>query len=345
MSKIVKSNYSSMKNLVIKLLIIVEIIFIVATTSSAQSGNGELLFTSGTTGNLTWMLYTDGSLIIKGSGTMPNYPAGDTPWSSYMNSITSVTIENGVTTVGNNAFRDGTNIKIVTMPNSITVIRENAFSNCSKIAEISFLSTTPQQIEIRDNAFLNVEKSNCKLWVPDEAVALYRFAIDWRDFIVSALSKYSVYTETSTNESEENTHVDEKISNMNESAFLYIYRKRKVLDILPKRYDVLLDNIVVGNSTNNWKTTVPVNTYGAKTISASIDGKKAEVHINFEPGGKYYIRSDVFSETRNTGKTQTITARDGSKRTEAVTEIIYTPILQLMESRLGASEFNAITVK
>jgi len=131
----------------------------------------------------------------------------------------------------------------------------------------------------------------------------------------------------------------------NEPAVLHIYRKRKTLEILPRRYEVLLDNAVVGNTTANWKTTVPVNTFGIKTISATIDGRKAEVRINFVPGGVYYLRSEVDSKTVDTGKTRTYTDRNGKTTTSKVTEIQYTPILQLVDKRVGESEFKAIVDK
>ena len=331
MNNIVKSNCSNMQNSVLKLLTIVGIIFTATTNVSAQSGNNEMLFTSGTTGNLTWMLYTNGSLIIKGNGTMPNYPAGDTPWNSYMSSISAITIEDGVTSIGNNAFRDGTNITTVKMPNSITIIRDNAFSECNKITEITFLATTPQQIEIRDNAFLNVAKLTCKLWVPDESVALYRFAVEWRDFIVGTISDYS--TQIYDNE--------EVVATSNEPALLHFYRKRELV-ILPKRYDVFLDNTVVANTTSRWKATVTVSNFGEKTISADIDGRKAEVKINFVPGEVYYVRCNIDSKTVDTGRTRTTTDRNGRTSTSKVTEIQRTPILQLVAKSVGESEFNAI---
>ena len=143
-----------------------------------------------------------------------------------------------------------------------------------------------------------------------------------------------------------NARIAEIDAKLSEPATLNIYRKRKPLDIFPKRYDILLDNAIVGNSTNNWKTTTTVTTFGTKTISATIDGKNAQVQMNFEPGGVYYIRSDVDSQTRNTGRTRTTTSIfTGKPVTTQETETLYTPILQLVDISLGASEFNSIVIK
>ena len=77
-----------------------------------------------------------------------------------------------------------------------------------------------------------------------------------------------------------------------------------------------------------------MNTFGTKTVSANIERRRAEVRINFEPGGVYYIRSDV--------KT-TETYRSGNTRTTRTIPTL--PTLQLMDSGVGASEFNAIVVR
>jgi len=126
---------------------------------------------------------------------------------------------------------------------------------------------------------------------------------------------------------------------------LHLYRKRNVLDLFPKRCDIILDNMVVGSSTNNWKTTVTVETFGTKMLTTEIDGKKAEVRINFRPGGEYYVRSEVDAKSVDTGRTRTITDRSGRTTTTKVTETHYTPILQLVEKSLGEREFNAIKIK
>jgi len=131
----------------------------------------------------------------------------------------------------------------------------------------------------------------------------------------------------------------------NAPAILYIYRTRDtslggILGVAP-RYDVLLDNAVVGRSTSNWKTTVSVDKFGTKTVSANIEGRRAEVRINFQPGGEYYVRSDFSSTTRDTGRTQTTTLF-GRTVTTKVTETLHSPTFQIVENSVGESEFNSI---
>lgn len=89
--------------------------------------------------NLTWTLYEDGELNISGSGEMGNtyWWQGDAPWYSYRSQITSVTIDEGVTSVGRCAFYGCINATSVTLPSSLERIEESAFRNCSSLTSIA----------------------------------------------------------------------------------------------------------------------------------------------------------------------------------------------------------------
>ena len=83
--------------------------------------------------NLTWTL-ADGALTISGEGEMPpTQPVHDAsghklyPWGYYRQSITAVTIENGVTSIGWDAFCYCTNLTSITIPDSVTTIGSSAF--------------------------------------------------------------------------------------------------------------------------------------------------------------------------------------------------------------------------
>ena len=73
---------------------------------------------SGTCGeNLTWLLDTKtGELTISGTGAMTEWSSNSSvPWYSYYSSIKSVTIGNGVTSIGNNAFYGCTRLTSITV--------------------------------------------------------------------------------------------------------------------------------------------------------------------------------------------------------------------------------------
>ena len=88
--------------------------------------------TSGTTGDCTWTL--DGThLTISGNGAMGNHYTQDRPWDD---TITSVTIEDGVTEIGWCAFFGCSSLKEVAIADSVTEIGLWAFMNCDSLTEI-----------------------------------------------------------------------------------------------------------------------------------------------------------------------------------------------------------------
>lgn len=92
---------------------------------------------SGTTGDCTWVWDDTGHLTISGYGAMENYTiysSSPTPWGSF---ITSVTIESGVTSIGNSAFYRCDSLTSVTIPDSVTSIGEYAFASCTALTSIT----------------------------------------------------------------------------------------------------------------------------------------------------------------------------------------------------------------
>ena len=108
---------------------------------------------SGTCGeNLTWVLTEDGTLTISGTGSMYDFEYMETPWYSYLGDISAVVIQDGITRVGNNAFREGVNITTVTLSDSITEIGAWAFMGAEKLTGI----VLPQYLQtLEQEAFLN----------------------------------------------------------------------------------------------------------------------------------------------------------------------------------------------
>ena len=84
---------------------------------------------SGTSPNYT--------LTISGTGAMADYGENNQPWKDYLSSITSVVIEDGVTSIGSNAFRKSS-LTSVTIPASVTSIGSDAFMFCSNLTSVTF---------------------------------------------------------------------------------------------------------------------------------------------------------------------------------------------------------------
>ncbi len=90
---------------------------------------------SGNFGALKWSMTSDNSLVISGSGPMPDLSSSSAaPWADKIGSIVDVTIEDGVSSIGSNVF-SGTGISVVSIPSSVTKIGLGAFMNCSALTD------------------------------------------------------------------------------------------------------------------------------------------------------------------------------------------------------------------
>lgn len=137
---------------------------LVAIAASVGMMNAEVI--NGTCGeSLTWTLDENGLLTISGIGTMWDFESEDygaqVPWDA--SKITSVVIEEGVTTIGDNAFNmttgwnaneqvyshyDGP--QTVNLPNSLTSIGKSAFMNCTNV---EYLFIPANVVDIYNQAF------------------------------------------------------------------------------------------------------------------------------------------------------------------------------------------------
>ena len=101
--------------------------------------------------NLTWKLYEDGKLTISGTGAMKDYDNGDNRSPVYNNSdVKKIVIEDGVTSVGDYAFRSCNNLTSITIPDSVTSIGNSAFERCIGLSSV----TIPDSVtSIGNNAF------------------------------------------------------------------------------------------------------------------------------------------------------------------------------------------------
>jgi len=98
--------------------------------------------------NLTWS-YNSGVLAISGSGDMSDYSSGNAPWYENRASITSVTIANGVTSLGDYAFEGCSNTTTVTIPRSVESIGSGTFSGCG----LTTVTIPANVTSIGDSAF------------------------------------------------------------------------------------------------------------------------------------------------------------------------------------------------
>ena len=104
---------------------------------------------------LTWKLSYYGTLTISGTGKMASYSPGDAPWYSRRTQIRKIAISEGVTSIGEYAFEECTNVTSISIPGSVTELNEYCFSACVSMKSI----TIPQSVtRIADGVFDACEK-------------------------------------------------------------------------------------------------------------------------------------------------------------------------------------------
>jgi len=112
--------------------------------------------------NLTWSLDDKGKLTISGSGSMENYDFQTgfmPPWYSQYEKIKTVSISQGITSIGSSAFVMCANLTSVSIPSSVKTIGDGAFtytglktvtipSSVTSIGYAAFCGTALTTVEI-----------------------------------------------------------------------------------------------------------------------------------------------------------------------------------------------------
>ncbi len=147
------------------------------------------VFSQGTGGNcgingdnVKWS-YEDGHLSITGSGYMRAYTeASNAPWyNKYSDYIVSVSIESGITNIGDYSFFWCDKLESVTIPDSVTNIGNYAFSECGNLASV----TIPNSVtNIGDSAFQNCDRLT-GVTIPSNVISIGESAFSSCDNLTS----------------------------------------------------------------------------------------------------------------------------------------------------------------
>ena len=100
-----------------------------------RSGNNLVLriLPHGTWGDATWSLI-DGVLRISGTGALKGTHSGhEYPWGDYLDQITSIVVEPGITAIPNYAFEYCEYATTITLPDTLTDLSLHAFQDCASL--------------------------------------------------------------------------------------------------------------------------------------------------------------------------------------------------------------------
>lgn len=97
---------------------------------------------------------------------------------SYCSGLTSVNIPNTVTSIGRSAFYICRSLTSVTIPDSVTSIGNQCFTYCVRLTNITVKATTPPTL----GADALTSTNNCPIYVPAASVNAYKAASGWSTY-------------------------------------------------------------------------------------------------------------------------------------------------------------------
>ena len=79
--------------------------------------------------NARWSYDDDGTLSITGTGGTYNFSSGSRPWEQYRDAITTVSIGDGITSIGSSAFSHCSNLANISGGSDLIFVKSNAFDD------------------------------------------------------------------------------------------------------------------------------------------------------------------------------------------------------------------------
>ena len=137
---------------------------------------------SGSCGTNVTYTYVESThtLTISGNGAMDDYTWDNHPgWYSYRSEIVKIVIENGVTSIGNEAF-NGCSLTSITILGNVKSIGSGTFARCAKITDL--YCHAEKVPSTRRDAFNNSYVEKATLHVPASALEAYKTTMPWSTF-------------------------------------------------------------------------------------------------------------------------------------------------------------------
>ena len=232
---------------------------------------------SGTCGdNVTWTLTNDGVLTISGTGPMKYSTSNVAPWDDLRDSITSVVIESGVTSIGDYAFVNCANLTSVTIPDGVTSIGESAFNQCGSLTSVII----PEGVStIQRNTFYCCDNLK-NITIPESVTDIDKYAFYGCNALTNVVIPngvttiksfvfYACYSMTSVT-------IPESVTSIEESAFSQCRG---------------LNDVYYGGTKEQWKN-VSIASYNVPITSAKVHFAKPAVIATGGEGDITWVLTD-----------------------------------------------------
>ncbi|MBQ5310491.1 MAG: leucine-rich repeat protein [Oscillospiraceae bacterium] len=122
----------------------------------------------------TWKLYTNGNLIIAGTGKMTDYELHTSPFYKYRD-IIKVAYINGVTNIGAYAFTDCTALTDVSIPDTVKTIGKYAFEGCPGLEYVEI----PDSVSVIDDFAFEYCMGLTGVDIPDNVSRIGKSAFEY----------------------------------------------------------------------------------------------------------------------------------------------------------------------
>ena len=136
-------------------------LFLTALCLAIVQAWGQTTVASGTCGaegdgsNITWTLTSDSTLTLSGTGAVADFAYGAQPWQTYLTTIRTAVVGEGVTRIGDNFLYGCPSLDSITLPEGLTGVGDGFLNGCAALDSI----TLPEGLESTGGFFLNGCKS------------------------------------------------------------------------------------------------------------------------------------------------------------------------------------------
>ena len=127
--------------------------------------------------NVTWVLTTDGTMILSGTGAVAAYDdRKDAPWGGYNDQILGLEVQKGITSVS--GFGYCRNLREVSLPEGLISLGKSAFLSCAQIQEIRL----PKSLKTLGDGALAGCRSLTEIELPEGLEMIDSYALASCDF-------------------------------------------------------------------------------------------------------------------------------------------------------------------
>ena len=180
--------------------------------------------------NIKWSFDSKtGTLTISGTGEMDDYNEHDikAPWKKYNNYMTNIIIENGITSIGNYAFRCSETFNI-TIPNSVKNIGKGAFAYCKNLTNV----TIPNGVTSINYYTFDFCNSLTNITIPNSVTSIDNYAFSYCYSLKNITIPNSVisigWNTFEHCSSLTNITIPNSVTSIGDSAFRYCYSLKNI---------------------------------------------------------------------------------------------------------------------